>query len=258
MRIVLPRKRCYHCRRSLPLTAFRSMRDPARLVCICTTCRVEHAKATKAYRLSHLEKWEEYTRRHRAAYAADPTRFLASDRKYRQSHKASHAARVKKWRKHNKDKVNKAARLRKKRLPKDCNELITGRLRGRVYSALLSQGVCRRTDVGKLIGCSIDFYKKYLALKWAKGMSWNNYGKWEVDHIRPCALFDLSREEDRLACFHYSNTRPLWKAENMRRRHHSMEVVVKKNADGTRQIFPTCIPKRNHRSRNEPIEYVEE
>ncbi len=40
-------------------------------------------------------------------------------------------------------------------------------------------------------------------------------GDWEIDHIKPCASFDLSKPEDRAKCFHYSNTQPMWWRENI-------------------------------------------
>lgn len=49
-------------------------------------------------------------------------------------------------------------------------------------------------------------------------MSWENYGKgkdcWSIDHIIPCALFDLMKPEHQKRCFHYSNTKPMWHFEN--------------------------------------------
>jgi hypothetical protein len=33
-----------------------------------------------------------------------------------------------------------------------------------------------------------------------------------------CREFDLSKEEDRLECFNFSNMRPMWEPDNFRRR----------------------------------------
>jgi hypothetical protein len=46
-------------------------------------------------------------------------------------------------------------------------------------------------------------------------MSWSNYGKWHVDHIKSCASFDLSKEDEQRKCFHYTNLQPLWAEENL-------------------------------------------
>jgi len=51
------------------------------------------------------------------------------------------------------------------------------------------------------------------------GMNWENYSLygWHIDHIRPCASFDLTKEEEIQKCFHYSNLQPLWAEENLKK-----------------------------------------
>ena len=68
-----------------------------------------------------------------------------------------------------------------------------------------------------LIGCDIEYLMYYLQCQFIKGMNWNNYGKWHIDHIRPCYTFDLSKEIEQQQCFHYANLRPLWAKENWNR-----------------------------------------
>ncbi len=65
-----------------------------------------------------------------------------------------------------------------------------------------------------LIGCSIEHLKNHLEVQFDDGMSWANYGLWHVDHILPCALFDLSKEEEQKLCFCFENLQPLWKFDN--------------------------------------------
>jgi hypothetical protein len=66
----------------------------------------------------------------------------------------------------------------------------------------------------KMLGCDMITLKKYLELKFKKGMSWDNYGEWHIDHIKPCALFDFSNITEIEKCFHYTNLQPLWASEN--------------------------------------------
>ena len=76
----------------------------------------------------------------------------------------------------------------------------------------------KKSSSKELLGCDLDFYKQYLENQFKKDMSWENYGVlWDIDHIKPCASFDLSLEEEQKKCFHYSNTQPLYKIDNQRK-----------------------------------------
>jgi len=92
-------------------------------------------------------------------------------------------------------------------------------LRGRYLDALK-----RHTSGGKvnkhhsaieLIGCSIEFYKQYLEQQFKPDMTWENHGTvWEIDHIKPCASFNLTDTTQQHKCFNYINTQPLYYSEN--------------------------------------------
>jgi hypothetical protein len=92
-------------------------------------------------------------------------------------------------------------------------------LRGRYLDALkrhTSGGkVNKNHSAIKLLGCDIKFYKQYLEQQFKSDMSWENHGiLWEIDHIKPCASFDLTCETQQKQCFHYSNTQPLYYSDN--------------------------------------------
>jgi hypothetical protein len=91
-------------------------------------------------------------------------------------------------------------------------------LRRRIIYAIKGKDKSQKTM--DLIGCSIDFLKNHLESKFKEGMTWDNYGKsgWHIDHIKPCALFDLSEPEEQAKCFNYSNLQPLWAEENMNKK----------------------------------------
>ena len=69
----------------------------------------------------------------------------------------------------------------------------------------------------ELIGCSFDYLKNHLECQFDDEMSWCNWGMkgWHIDHIIPCASFDLTNPEEQQICFHYSNLQPLWARDNM-------------------------------------------
>ena len=70
----------------------------------------------------------------------------------------------------------------------------------------------------KLLGCNLETVRQHLESKFTEGMSWDNYGKWHIDHIMPCASFDLSDLEQQRKCFHYTNLQPLWAKDNMQKK----------------------------------------
>lgn len=62
--------------------------------------------------------------------------------------------------------------------------------------------------------CSPDFMRAHIEKQFTKGMTWENYGEWHIDHIMPCAQFDLSNQMHADICFNWQNLRPLWADEN--------------------------------------------
>jgi len=65
-----------------------------------------------------------------------------------------------------------------------------------------------------ILGCSNKELENHLSSKFVENMTFENYGEWEVDHIKPLASFDLTIETNVRECFHYLNLQPLWLSEN--------------------------------------------
>ena len=65
---------------------------------------------------------------------------------------------------------------------------------------------------------SIEWFWKYIQSKFKPGMTVENQGKWHIDHIIPCASFDLRCPVQQIACFHYSNLQPLWAEDNLKKK----------------------------------------
>ena len=66
-----------------------------------------------------------------------------------------------------------------------------------------------------MLGCSISFLKIFLEAKFKEGMTWENHGEWHIDHIKPCASFNLLNDDEQKKCFNYTNLQPLWALENL-------------------------------------------
>lgn len=68
-----------------------------------------------------------------------------------------------------------------------------------------------------LVGCTIPELIVHLEGHFKHGMTWANHGRlgWHIDHIRPCASFDLTDPAQQRECFHYTNLQPLWAFDNL-------------------------------------------
>jgi len=86
-------------------------------------------------------------------------------------------------------------------------------LRTRIIKAL--KGNPKLETTVNLTGCSIKKLKQHIENQFKFGMFWSNYGVWHIDHIRPCASFNLSKKSEQKKCFHYTNLQPLWSYENL-------------------------------------------
>jgi|ERR1035438_4037726 hypothetical protein len=98
----------------------------------------------------------------------------------------------------------------------DLNFKLANRLRARLYK--ITKGLVKAGSAVKDLGCSIIELKEHLEQQFQKGMTWDNYGTWHVDHIRAISKFDLTDRQQFLEACHYSNLQPLWAVENIIKR----------------------------------------
>lgn len=104
------------------------------------------------------------------------------------------------------------------KLKNDPSFHISTQMRIRISNALRrANGTKKCAPLATLLGCSIQEFRDHLARLFQDGMGWHNYGKWHIDHIRPCASFDLKDPEQQKMCFNYNNCQPLWASDNQRK-----------------------------------------
>lgn len=128
-----------------------------------------------------------------------------------------------------------ATEFRKRK--RQCRECLNGIKRGRWASdpqfrlknlasarykkELKKYGMDKTRATMSLIGCTATELRQHIEAQFTDGMTWANHGngrgKWNVDHIVPCAAFDFKSEEQQNQCNHFSNLQPLWFEDNMRK-----------------------------------------
>jgi hypothetical protein len=139
----------------------------------------------------------------------------ACKRRYHERHHAEVLARTKKWQSEN--KIRRRETLRAWAAMKQATDSwwkLRKNLSTRIWWALRAKK-CGSSNVLRLLGCSVEVLKVHLAAQFLPGMTWENYGDWHIDHIRPCASFDLTQPDQQRACFNYTNLQPLWAKDNL-------------------------------------------
>lgn len=108
---------------------------------------------------------------------------------------------------------------RRKLLPKNHPSRLRGIIQTSIGSALTKSRNKKGSRTLLLLGCSIQHLREHFQSKFQPGMSWQNMGRhgWHIDHIRPCSSFDLSKLEEQMKCFHWTNLQPLWERENIQK-----------------------------------------
>ena len=94
------------------------------------------------------------------------------------------------------------------------------RLRARLRQAIKHTrggGATKSAHTVELIGCSIEYFMQHIEKQFKPDMSWDRFGEFHIDHIKPCASFDLNDPMQQKACFSYKNMAPLWAIENMKK-----------------------------------------
>ena len=119
------------------------------------------------------------------------------------------------YKNHSKEVIQQNYEYAKKRRKEDMNYNLTILLRQRLCKAV--KGGYKSGSAVADLGCSIEEFHSYLESKFKEGMSWDNHGEWEIDHIRPLCSFNLVNREELLQACHYTNMQPLWKLENIRK-----------------------------------------
>jgi hypothetical protein len=140
---------------------------------------------------------------------------IIRSREWRKKNPEKFKTGVKRWAKTEAGRISiNASKVRgRKRNPEIALKHV---VRCRVNMAL-RKGYKKLRSTRESLGCSIPELKAHIENLFQPGMTWGNRGEWEIDHIRPCASFDLLDPEQQKCCFHFSNLQPLWRADNRRK-----------------------------------------
>jgi len=213
--------------------------------------REKNKDKIRQYKKEYREKNKDKIRQNKKEdYEENKEYYLNKTRKYYEENKEYILKREKEYRKKNKDKIkqkikeyyeeNKEYILKRRKeyneknkdkikeykknykcehnkTPQKCiickpYSYLTKLQRKRVIHLLNSKKDKKTTEY---LGCDKKTLYNHLEKQFKDGMTWENKSEWHIDHIKPCASFNLELEEERIKCFHYTNLQPLWATDNL-------------------------------------------
>lgn len=180
----------------------------------CKKCQSISAKIYREKNPSKVSEWSKNSYRRNKSKINEANRKRWAER-YEESYKA--VKKAYQTNPDNQEKICLSRRIREaRRLKTDLDYRLRKNLRNRIHG-LMRYGVVKSARTMVLLGCPIDAFKKHIESQFRLGMSWENYGAWQIDHILPCSSFDLSKTDQQFTCFNYQNMQPLWKLDNQKK-----------------------------------------
>lgn len=199
-------KVCSHCRQDLPIESFGIRKTGV----VRSECKKCGAEMVSAYRSTERGKGvtDAYSKRR------DRGALREASQKYERTDKSK--IRTKKFKQTDKYKAM-VKRSNDKRRAKEGAKLCDA-LRNGICRSLKGHKNGRKWEM--LVGYTLLELMEHLEKQFQPGMTFDNYGKWEIDHIRPRSSFRFvyHTDADFIRCWALENLQPLWKVDNIRKR----------------------------------------
>ena len=172
---------------------------------------------TDALELARVKAWRDKNRQRTRDYAKEyRLRNLNERRAYFLKYRAANLSKIKQ-RIEVRKKQGELSEYYRNRRAANVQYRIKSRLSSRIRSAIARSGSSKSLKTEALIGCSLTKLKSHIESKFVPGMSWENMNTWHIDHIKPCARFNLANESEQMTCFHYENLQPMWATANIKK-----------------------------------------
>jgi hypothetical protein len=124
----------------------------------------------------------------------------------------------KKWRTENVDKWRKIKRdYERNRKAKDPLYKLINNFRTAIYQVLKENNINKNGHYFEILKYTPEDLISHLETKFTNGMTWDNYGEWHVDHIKPISSYTILEigDDEFMNCWSLNNLQPLWGKENI-------------------------------------------
>ena len=126
----------------------------------------------------------------------------------------------KQWKIENVDKWRKTKRnYEKTRKHNDPLYKLIANFRTAIYQVLKENNVKKNGHYFDILQYTPNELINHLENQFTENMTWDNYGEWHVDHIKPITYFKISEigDDEFMKCWSLNNLQPMWGYENIRK-----------------------------------------
>lgn len=172
----------------------------------------------KEWKRTHKEYCIEYNKSY---YQKHKEQDCAATKKWYQSHRKYRYEYNKKWRQLHPEYYPQ--KIKEYRLnPKNHLDNAMG---NSIRASLKENKAGRKWE--NLVGYTIESLIKHLESKFESWMNWDNYGKWDIDHIKPRSLFNYKTAEEIefKQCWALENLQPLEHIANIKKFNHYKQCL---------------------------------
>ena len=210
-------KKCSTCKVEKELSEFNKQKaNKDGLQGQCKDCKNEYSKqwkqANKGNIKEYNKEWCQANKEHNNGRV----------KQWYQANKEKKKEYSKQYRQNNKEKINK---YHNNRRATDPLFKLKAYLRVRTRKAFINKGYSKTSKTQEMLGVDWEIVKSHIERQFTKGMNWDNYGEWHIDHIIPLA--SANNEKELLKLCHYSNLQPLWAEDNLIKNDKIIECQVK-------------------------------
>lgn len=197
-------------------------------------------------RRAYIREWHRKWRATEAGRAAKREATLKWERSKKGGEKNRKAKRA--WKEKNREKVIRLQRAsraaetpeqrsrrfainadyRRRRCKIDAPFRMRVALSVRIANSLRTRGTSKRSrNWEQLVGYTLAELKAHIERQFLRGMTWDNYGEWHVDHIVPISAFHWRSpdDDDFRPCWALANLRPTWALDNLRKKDKRLFLI---------------------------------
>lgn len=157
--------------------------------------KYESKPETKIRKRKNYNKWYEQNKEHRKEY-------------------------LKEYREKKADDIRKTKRdYERNRKSRDPLYRLISNFRTALYQVLKENRVDKNKSYFNVLRYTPEELINHLEKQFSDGMSWENYGKWHVDHKLPITSFNIQEmgDDEFMKCWSLDNLQPMWGRENIQK-----------------------------------------